>query len=143
MPQLNKKHFAHRSRHECDSVLAKRPFLEINKRAWIEITVFLLSMSAIGLEFYPAIILILILLFKSYIRNRHEFIVQLTLFVGAYGLYDSNTLVIKQQHIFYTRAISVFNDSPGVFLRTRFIRADPQNAPLSLSRLLLYSINRI
>ena len=123
MPQLNKKHFAHRSRHECDSVLAKRPFLEINKRAWIEITVFLLSMSALGLEFYPSIILILIFLFKSYIRNRHEFIVQLTLFVGAYGLYDSNTLVIKQQHLIFiiVLILATIYYKPPIVKRTFFI----------------------
>ncbi len=123
MPQLNKKHFAHRSRHDCDSVLAKRPFLEISQRAWIEITVFLLSMSALGLEFYPAILLILMMLLRSYICNRHEFIVQLTLFIGAYGLYDSNTLAIKQQHLIFivVLILATIYCKPPIVKRTFFI----------------------
>lgn len=123
MPQLNKNHFAHRSRHDCDSVLAKRPFLEISQRAWIEITVFLLSMSALGLEFYPAILLILMMLLRSYICNRHEFIVQLTLFIGAYGLYDSNTLAIKQQHLIFivVLILATIYCKPPIVKRTFFI----------------------
>ena len=80
-------------------------------------------MSALGLEFYPAIILILIFLFKSYIRNRHEFIVQLTLFVGAYGLYDSNTLVIKQQHLIFiiVLILATIYYKPPIVKRTFFI----------------------
>lgn len=85
----------------------------------MEIVVFLLSMAAFGLNFLPALPVILLLLLKSFIRNRHEFIVQLTLFTGAYGFYVGNPLFIRNDYLLFIAvlALAAINRKPPIVKR--------------------------
>ncbi len=47
---------------------------------------FLLSMSALGLKFYPALLPIIFIMARSFVNNRYDFLIQLTLFLGGYAL---------------------------------------------------------
>ncbi len=156
MPQLNKKHFVNRLPDKGKSKVDKRPYLELNPRAWIEIVVFLMSMAALGLEFYPAVLVVVMLMIKSFINNRHEFIVQLTLFTGAYGFYYCNPLIIRNDFLVFIIAIflaSIHRKPPivkrtflilGVFLLSIIILAGfsdvPMLAQISKMRHYLYFI---
>lgn len=55
---------------------------------YIAPTVYLVSLSLYGLQFYPAIILTLLMLFQSWKNDRIEFVVRFTLLVGCYGFTD-------------------------------------------------------
>lgn len=123
MPQIEKKHFGRRSPHIDDTATAKRPYLSIAPRAWTEIVVFLLSMAALGLEFPPALPVVLLLMFKSFITNRYEFIIQMTLFFGGYGLHDSSSLPVHNSITIFVviLILLLINRKPPVVKRTFLI----------------------
>lgn len=55
---------------------------------YIAPTVYLVSLSLYGLQFYPAIIVTLLMLIQSWKNDRIEFVVRFTLLVGCYGFTD-------------------------------------------------------
>lgn len=102
MPQLDSKRLQALSLPKSGNDKAnKRPYLELDSASWFRIIVFLLSMSAYGLEFLPALLVVFFMLIKSFVNDRHEFIVQLTLFIGGYGLYYSDPLIVRNDHLIF------------------------------------------
>jgi len=59
----------------------------------------MLSLSLTGLSFYPALIISIAMMFKSYRENPYDFIIMSLLFLGNYGLTEENTLPIKTYDI--------------------------------------------
>lgn len=57
--------------------------------SWTTALVFLLSMSAFGLRFYPALLVVLVVMARTYMRDRYAFLIQTTLLLGGYALTDS------------------------------------------------------
>lgn len=101
MPQLDIKRLHAGQPMKTDDAIATRPYLEISQGRWLSIVTFLLSMAAYGLEFLPALIVVFFLMIRSFVNDRHEFLVQLTLFSGAYGLYFSDPLIIRNDHLIF------------------------------------------
>ena len=51
---------------------------------------FLLSLALLGLSFPPAYVFVVVVLITSFTHNRYDFLIQLTLFFGEYGFFDTN-----------------------------------------------------
>ncbi|MDE6269520.1 MAG: hypothetical protein K2M12_01530 [Muribaculaceae bacterium] len=68
----------------------ERPLLEALPGRWPYVVTFMLSMSALGLRFYPALLLIALLLAHSWRNSRYDFLIQLMLIIGGYGFIDSS-----------------------------------------------------
>lgn len=58
--------------------------------SWIASIVYLFSLSLFGLDFYPALLIAVAVMVRSYFADRHDFFIQLTLFFGCYALTDPN-----------------------------------------------------
>lgn len=68
---------------------------------WRDSAVFIVSLSLCGLHFYPAILLLFLLLLRSYKYNRYDFVIQVMLLGGGYGLYRLTDLPLKIQDIIF------------------------------------------
>lgn len=66
-----------------------RPYLTALPGTWPWAVAYLLSLSALGLEFYPAVLAIVFILARTFVKNRYAFVVQLTLLLGGYALTNS------------------------------------------------------
>lgn len=64
---------------------AKTPLLTALPGGWPWALAFLLCFSAYGLQFYPALLALLLIMLRSLRHNRYEFVIQLTLLVGEFG----------------------------------------------------------
>ncbi len=69
--------------------------LVIEGRRWRRPLVFMLTLALCGLSFFPAIFLLLVFLVKAFRENRYEFTIMLMLSLGAYGITDQQTFVVK------------------------------------------------
>ena len=67
--------------------------------SWITALVFLLSMSALGLRFYPALLAVLLIMARTFTRDRYAFLIQVTLLIGGYALTDSTVTIINMSRI--------------------------------------------
>ena len=65
-----------------------RQLLTFEKREWVQPVLFMLSLSATGLRFYPALLFVILFLVKAFREDRYSFIVMLTLTVAGSGLID-------------------------------------------------------
>lgn len=74
---------------------SERPLLRFERSEWKMPLLFMLSLGLFGLQFYPAILFVIIILIKEFKRNRYNFIIELTILFGAYGMYDYSTLPLK------------------------------------------------
>lgn len=62
--------------------------------------IFLITLSLLGLEFPVAYLLLPVVLFSSFIRNRYDFLIQFTILCGSYGFFDeSGTFPFKWMDI--------------------------------------------
>ena len=52
--------------------------------------IFLITLSLLGLEFPPAYLLLPVILFTTFLRNRYDFLIQFTILCGAYGFYNED-----------------------------------------------------
>ncbi len=66
----------------------RRPLLAAPRGSWPWAVAFLLSMAALGLLFYPAVIVLLFILVNRFRANRYEFTVQLTLLLGGFAMIE-------------------------------------------------------
>ncbi|MDE6486623.1 MAG: hypothetical protein K2L76_03840 [Muribaculaceae bacterium] len=66
-----------------------RPCLTALPGGWPWAVAYLLSLSALGLRFYPAVLAIICILAHTFVKNRYAFVVQLTLLLGGYALTNS------------------------------------------------------
>ena len=71
----------------------------ITRRDWLTPLVFLLSMALTGLSFYPALIIVVAMMFKAYRNSPYDFVIMCLLFLGNYGLTQENTLPVKTYDI--------------------------------------------
>lgn len=55
----------------------------------------MLSMSLVGLSFFPALLFILIILINRFKNDRYDFVIQLTLFFGGYSMITSQQAFIN------------------------------------------------
>lgn len=53
--------------------------------------IFLITLSLLGLEFPIAYLLLPVVLFSSFIRNRYDFLIQFTILCGSYGFFNEDT----------------------------------------------------
>ena len=62
--------------------------------------IFLITLSLLGLEFPIAYLLLPVVLFSSFLRNRYDFLIQFTILCGSYGFFDeSETFPFKWMDI--------------------------------------------
>lgn len=64
----------------------RRPLLVAPAGSWPWAVAFLLSMSAVGLQFYPAVAVILFILVNRFRADRYQFFIQLSILLGGYAL---------------------------------------------------------
>ena len=67
-----------------------RPYLTALPGGWTWAVVYLLSLSALGLRFYPAALAVVFIMARTFMKNRYAFVVQLTLLLGGYALTNSS-----------------------------------------------------
>ncbi len=77
----------------------KRPYPVFTKEDWGWSLAFLLSMALVGLQIFPMIFMALFIMINRMMNNRHEFIIQLTIFFGGYALTDADTMHFKADDI--------------------------------------------
>lgn len=68
----------------------RRPLLSALPGRWPYAVGFMLSMSALGLRFYPALLVIALLMAQSWRNSRYDFVIQLMLLLGGYGFISSS-----------------------------------------------------
>lgn len=68
---------------------------------WRDAVIFIVTVSLCGLHFYPAFLLLFVLLLRSFRYNRYDFAIQIMLVGGVYGLYRINDFPIKIQDIIF------------------------------------------
>ena len=56
-------------------------------------------MALVGLQIFPMIFMALFIMINRMMNNRHEFIIQLTIFFGGYALTDADTMHFKADDI--------------------------------------------
>lgn len=76
-----------------------KPFFHAPRSDWKEALMFMLSMAAFGLEFYPAMLLAVIIMVRSFRRDRYQFMVQLLLFCGHFALVRMDIFPIKRSDL--------------------------------------------
>lgn len=52
--------------------------------------IFLITLSLLGLEFPVAYLLLPVILFSTFLRNRYDFLIQFTILCGSYGFFSEN-----------------------------------------------------
>lgn len=72
----------------------KEPFVATS-REWVVGLAYLLSLTLIGLQFWPAIIVALLILFNHFKKNQEAFIVELFILCTYSGFIDQESLAIK------------------------------------------------
>ena len=63
---------------------AKERFVA-TRREWLTPLGFLLTLSLLGLSFYPAALIVLFILVNRWRRDRYDFVLMLTILLGGYG----------------------------------------------------------
>lgn len=91
----------------------KRPFFKAPRTDWKEALIFLLSMSAMGLSFYPALLILVILMVRSFRRDRYHFMLQVLLFCGHFALAPVDLFPVKRADLLIVAGIA------GLFLVRR------------------------
>ncbi len=74
---------------------SKRPLLKAIPGSWPTAIVFMLSLSALGLFFYPALLVTAFIMARSWRRSRYDFLLQLMLVVGGYGFTNSEVTFVN------------------------------------------------
>lgn len=76
-----------------------RPIFSAPRSDWRRAVAFLLSMALLGLHFYPALLLVLVLMINAWRRDRMHFLLQLLLFSGHFALAATELLVVRRSDI--------------------------------------------
>lgn len=66
-----------------------RPYLTALPGSWPWTVAFMLSLAALGLSFYPAVLPLIFIMARSWCQSRYDFLIQLVLVIGGYGFIDS------------------------------------------------------
>ena len=75
------------------------PLLTVERSEWWRTIGFFLLMALAGLEFYPALLLIVIWLAQRFRTDRYSFLVEFTIFLGGYGFISANMLPFKMADV--------------------------------------------
>lgn len=67
---------------------SRRPYLSLPGEEWRTPLVYMLTLAALGLYFYPALLLLFVLWARAWKSDRYALLIQLTLFFGGYGMLD-------------------------------------------------------
>lgn len=81
--------------------------LTSSRESWTTALVFLLSLSALGLRFYPALLPIVVLMFRTYVRDRYAFLFQLTLLLGGYALTDPTVTIVGLSRVAFVLSLGL------------------------------------
>lgn len=73
---------------------SERPLLNYTKQEWKLPLGFLLSMTLCGLNFYPALLLVIGTLVYAFKHDRYSFVIMLTIFFGGFAFTASKWLVL-------------------------------------------------
>lgn len=76
-----------------------RPLLTALPGSWPWAVAFMLSLSALGLSFYPALLPLVYVMARSWRRNRYEFLVQLVLVIGGYAYLGPSVTVVSLGYV--------------------------------------------
>lgn len=69
------------------------------KAEWLHAIGFGLLMAVAGLEFYPALLLLVLWLVNTFRTNRYAFLLEFTIFLGGYGFISPNMLPLKMADV--------------------------------------------
>lgn len=86
----------------------RRISIEIDRKTWYTVIAFMVSMSLVGLCFYPAILIVVAIMCQAYRRNRYDFVIMVLLFCGNYGLTSDSSLPVKLSDIAFLVSIVLF-----------------------------------
>ena len=89
------------------STTARRPVFSAPFSDWKRALLYMLTLSAVGLSFYPALLLALILLINSWRNDRYHFLLQLTILGGGYGLVANNQFPVHMSDLLFVVAIAL------------------------------------
>lgn len=87
----------------------QRPVFEAPVSDWKRAVFFMLTLSLLGLSFYPAFIIILILMINSWNRDRYHFLIQTFMLCGGYGVVTNSMFPIHLSDILlFVSFLSIF-----------------------------------
>ncbi|MCM1109882.1 MAG: hypothetical protein NC336_01595 [Clostridium sp.] len=84
----------------------KRAFFKASHGDWIRTVSFMLSASLLGLRFYPAILLIAVLMVDSWRRDRYHFMLQLLIISGTFALVEDVMLQFKRYDLILAAGVA-------------------------------------
>ncbi|MDE6042504.1 MAG: hypothetical protein K2G07_03035 [Muribaculaceae bacterium] len=84
----------------------RRPLLAAPKGSWPWAVAFLLSMSALGLLFYPALIVIFFILVNRYRNDRYHFVIQITILLGGYALIEPSVTGYNMAYLAFALGVA-------------------------------------
>ncbi len=88
--------------------VADRRYFDISKQTCKVPLLYMLTLAAAGLLFYPALLLLPIFWIKAYKNDRYNLLIQITLFVGGYGSISYNYLGVWQSDIMLLVCIALW-----------------------------------
>ncbi|MDE6134897.1 MAG: hypothetical protein K2F79_04920, partial [Muribaculaceae bacterium] len=72
-----------------------RPYIITEKKDYKTPLLFLLSYSLWGLQFYPALIFMIIIMIRAYRDNKYNFVLMFTIFAGSYGFAKESMIPVR------------------------------------------------
>ena len=84
---------------------SRRPYLTALPGSWPWAVAFMLSLSALGLHFSPAFLVVVLSLVNRFNRNRYDFIIQITLLFGGFAITDSESLGLPTTYIVFLASL--------------------------------------
>lgn len=85
------------------SAAGERPkeFLNLKLRDYVWPLAFMLSATMVGLKFPPGYLLLLIVMVNRFVKDKYDFIIQLTYFIGGYQLLHQTDLYVPLDKIVF------------------------------------------
>jgi hypothetical protein len=77
----------------------EKQYLNLTRQEWLTPVLFLLSMSLMGLMFPLGYLFVPIFLISRYRKDKYDFIIMLTLFLGGYGLLGERNIPFKTEDL--------------------------------------------
>lgn len=89
------------------SAAGERPkeFLNLKLRDYVWPLAFMLSATMVGLKFPPGYLLLLIVMVNRFVKDKYDFIIQLTYFIGGFQLFHQTDLYIPLDKIVFAVSI--------------------------------------
>lgn len=79
---------------QAENTSAAKPYIPLERGWWRTPLLFMLSLSMVGLEIWPAIALSILFLAHSWRNDRYEFMIMLMFVCGGFGLYNVDQLPV-------------------------------------------------